>query len=299
MPSLQSYWLKYHVRRREAKARNLGLTLENQRKQFEDLATRGTPPGGMFSVSVVANGVPCEWVKTAKGTDAHTIFFLHGGSYTHGSIPSHRSLAARLAEASGGRALVVGYRLAPEAPYPAALDDALRAYAWLLKRVPHKKILFAGDSAGGGLALATMLKLRDEKTPLPAAAALLCPWVDLECTSASYATLAGQDPVLRKEALLESAGHYLQQGNPRDPLASPLHGNLKGLPPLFIQLGTLDSLLDEGEQLAVKAREAGVKVELDVWKGMIHDWHIFGSRLPEAGKAIRKVGAFISKQAGV
>ncbi|MBC7922916.1 MAG: alpha/beta hydrolase [Ferruginibacter sp.] len=299
MPSLQSYWLKYQVRRREEKTRDLGLTLENKRKQFEDLATRVKPPAGMFLVSVMANGVPCEWVKTAKGTDAHTIFFLHGGSYTRGSIPSHRSLAARLAEASGGRALVVGYRLAPEAPYPAALDDAMRAYAWLLKRVPRQKILFAGDSAGGGLALAVMLKLRDEKTPLPAAAVLLCPWVDLECTGASYTALFGQDPVLRKEELLESAGLYLQQGNPRDPLVSPLCGNLKGLPPLFIQLGTLDSLLDEGQQLAAKAREAGVKVELDVWEDMIHVWHLFGDRLPEAGKAIRKAGAFISQQAGV
>jgi len=250
----------------------------------------------MHSVVAPANGIQCEWVKANKSTDSHTIFYLHGGTYTQGAIQSHRSLAARLADASGGRALMVNYRLAPEFPFPTAIDDTISAYLWLIKRVPPKKIIFAGDAAGGGLVVATLLKLKEDKIALPAGAVLLCPWVDLECSSESYDTLAAADPILDKTELLEAAKMYCQKENPRNPFISPLYAELKGLPPMFIQLGTYDLLFDEGKKLAAKAEEAGVKVELDVWDQMIHGWQLFGNRLPEAIKAIQRAGDFIRKR---
>jgi acetyl esterase/lipase len=298
MPSLKSQLLKFLERKRVQKARNQQLTLENQRKQTDELASRIKPPEGTYYVAASANGIPCEWVKTMKSTDSHTLFYLHGGAYIRGSIRSHRTLAASLADASAGRALMVDYRLAPEFPFPAAIDDVLSAYVWLIKRVPPKKITFVGDSAGAGLALAAMLQMKAEALPLPAAGVLLCPWVDLTCSHESYESLAAVDFLQTKEELQEAAQMYYQQESPQNPFVSPLYGNLKGLPPLFIQLGTHDLLYGEGRQLAEKATEAGVKVELDVWDQMIHNWQRYGSRLPEAGKAIRKGAAFVKSQVG-
>ena len=298
MPSLRSRLLKYLIKKRVEKARREPFSLESKRQQVNEIGNRVKPPEGTYSVTVSANAIPCEWVKTPRSTDSHTIFFLHGGDYIRGSLQSHRGLAARLAEASGGRALVVDYRLAPEFPFPAAIDDALTAYTWLIKRVPPKKIVFAGDSAGAGLVLATMLKLRDEKIALPTAAVLLCPWVDLQCGNESYERLATLDPIHTKEELLEWGQLYYQQHDPRNPYVSPLHADLKGLPPLFIQAATHDLLVGEARALAEKASQMGVKAELDVWDQMIHNWQMFGNRLPEAGKAIQKAGAFVRSRVG-
>ncbi|MES2734580.1 MAG: alpha/beta hydrolase [Bacteroidota bacterium] len=298
MPSLQSRLLKYFVRKRVEKAKSQQWNLENKRRQIDDMAKRVKLPAGTYSETISANGIPCEWVKTLKSTDSHTLLFLHGGAYIRGSLHSHRGLAARLADASLGRALMVDYRLAPEFPFPTAVDDVISVYQWLVKRVPTKKITFVGDSAGGGLALAAILKLKEEKLPLPAAAVLMCPWVDLECSNESYVSQAAFDPIYTKEELLEAAHMYYQQAPARNPFVSPLYADLKGFPPMFIQLGTHDLRLGEGKLLAEKATAAGVKVELDVWDQMIHNWQNFGNQLPEAGKAIQKAGEFIRKRAG-
>jgi len=290
--------LKYLEKRRMQKSRSQQLTLENKRQQVEEMTRRVKPPVGMYTVTVSANGISCEWVKTLKSSDSHTLFFLHGGEYIRGSIRSHCGLAARLADASGGRALMIDYRLAPEFPFPVAIDDVLNAYAWLTKRVPPKKIVFVGDAAGAGLALAAMLKLKEEGTPLPAAAVLLCPWVDLECSHDHYQSLAELDPIQTKDELQEAARMYYQKESPKNPFVSPIYGYLKGLPPLFIQASTHDLLLGDAQQLAEKAQAAGVKVELDVWDQMLHNWQIYGGRLPEAGKAIQKAGEFIKQKVG-
>jgi acetyl esterase/lipase len=167
-----------------------------------------------------------------------------------------------------------------------------------LKRVPAKKITFVGDSAGAGLALAAMLQTKEEGLPLPAAAVLLCPWVDLTCSQESYDSLAAVDILQTKEELQEAARMYYQQESPANPFVSPLYGNLKGLPPLFVQLSTHDLLYGEGRLLAEKATEAGVRVELDVWEQMMHNWQRYGNRLPEAGKAIQKAAEFIRSKVG-
>jgi acetyl esterase/lipase len=207
-------------------------------------------------------------------------------------------MVARLSKASRARALVVDYRLAPEHPFPAAVDDATAAYRWLLSQnVQPSHIVVAGDSAGGGLTLATLLALRDAKTPLPAAAVCLSPWVDMEGTGASMTTRAKADPVVQKQGLLGMAQLYLGGKDPKSPLAAPLHGDLRGLPPLYIQVGDAETLLDDATRIAEKAKAAGVKVDLEIWPEMPHVWQLFAPLLPEGQQAIDKIGAFVQKTA--
>jgi acetyl esterase/lipase len=223
-----------------------------------------------------------------------TILYLHGGAYTRGSIVSHRALVARLSAASGARALVIAYRLAPENPFPAAVEDATAAYRWLLEQhIQPDQLVVSGDSAGGGLSLALLLALRDAGHPLPAGAALLSPWTDLAGTGESIRTLAGADPWLNAERLMLTAGLYLAGADACNPLASPLYGDLHGLPPLLIQVGTDEILLDDATRLAERARAAGVPVTLEVWERMWHVFQSFAAEIPEGRQAVEKIGAFV------
>ena len=268
-------------------------SVEALRAGLEQLAATTPMPDGTSCTSVVAGAVPCEWV-VARGASRDTVvLYLHGGSYVLGSIATHRNLAARLSAASGASALVVGYRLAPEHPFPAALHDALAAYRWLRTRVDPARIVVAGDSAGGGLAAATLVALRDAGDALPAGAALLSPWVDLEGTGGSLAANAGADPMIDRDGLLRAAAAYLGGADPRTPLAAPLHADLAGLPPLFIQVGGREALLDDALRFAARARAAGVPVRLDRWDEMVHVWQAFAPLVPEATAALARAGVFI------
>jgi monoterpene epsilon-lactone hydrolase len=263
-------------------------------------AALNPPPAGTRATPVAAGGVPCEWVAGPGADDGTVVVYLHGGGYVLGSAVTHRGLAARLAAACGATALVVDYRLAPEHPFPAAVDDAVAAYQWLLARgVDPGRIVLAGDSAGGGLAAATLVALRDARTPLPAAGVLLSPWVDLEAGGASLATNAGADPMVDPGALRLAAAAYLGDVPARHPLASPLHAGLARLPPLLVQVGTREVLLDDAVRFAARARAAGVDVALERWDGMIHVWHAFAPLLPEATDALDAIGAFVRGRVGV
>jgi acetyl esterase/lipase len=224
------------------------------------------------------------------------ILYLHGGGYMLGSIHTHRELVSRLSRAAGARGLLIDYRLAPEHPFPAAVDDALAAYRFLLSGgIEPRRIAIAGDSAGGGLTLATLLALRDAGDPLPAAGVGLSPWTDLEGLGASAQPGAVDDPLLTLAGLREMAGRYAP-GALRNPLASPVHGSYRGLPPLLLQVGTREILLDDSTRVAERARAAGVDVTLEKWDGLIHVWQLFGSEIPEARQAVQAIGDFLRKR---
>ncbi len=245
-------------------------------------------------IGVSANGVPGEWIIPAGTGTARVILYLHGGSYNAGSTRSHRALAANIAYAARGRALTVDYRLAPEHPYPAALEDALSAYQWLLdKKIKPRQITIAGDSAGGGLTIALLVALRERGIPMPASAVVLSPWTDLSASGESWQENAKADYVINGDKLRVSARLYLGEADARDPLASPLYADLHGLSPLLIQVGADEILLSDSTHLAERARRAGVDVTLEIWEGMQHVWHFAASILPEAREAIGKVGEFI------
>jgi len=265
------------------------LSVDELRARLENFASTIAGPDGTRCVPAVAGTVRAEWVSASGNSERATILYLHGGSYVLGSIATHRALAARVAAACDATTLLIDYRLAPEHPFPAAVDDAVGAYRWLLARgIDPGRIVVAGDSAGGGLAAATLVALRDAGDPLPAAAGLLCPWVDLEGTGRSLAANADADPMVDRDGLTRAAAAYLGGADPRTPLAAPLHADLGGLPPMLIQVGTKEALLDDSVRFAARARAAGVDVQLEQWDDMIHVWHAFAPLLPEANAAIRQ-----------
>jgi acetyl esterase/lipase len=248
---------------------------------------------------VDAGGVPAEWITTPEAVDERVIYYLHGGGYIMGSINTHREMISRLSRAAGGRALAIDYRLAPENPFPAAVEDSTGAYRWLLSTgVDPARLVIAGESAGGGLTVATLVALRDAGDALPTAAVCLSPWVDLECLGESMTTKAEIDPMAHREDILELAEAYLGDTHPRTPLAAPLYADLRGLPPLLIQVGTAEVLLDDSTRLAERARSAGVDVILEPWDDMFHMWHFFAAMLPEGQQAIDRIGEFIRKHRG-
>jgi acetyl esterase/lipase len=251
-------------------------------------------PPDVKCTPVNAGGVPAEWIVAPGAADDRFLLYLHGGGYVLGSINTHRELVSRLSRAGGVRALALDYRLAPENPFPAAVNDATVAYRWLLSQgAKPERTAIAGDSAGGGLALATLVAIRDAKLPLPAAGVCLSPWADMEGVGASMTSKAKEDPVVQKEGLLGMAKLYLGGADPKTPLAAPLHADLRGLPPLLIQVGSAETLLDDSTRVAERAKAAGVKVDLQVWNEMIHVWQLFAPFLPEGQQAIEKIGAFI------
>ena len=246
---------------------------------------------------VSAGGVDGEWISPANAPKDKAALYFHGGGFRIGSVTSHRDLIAQIAVASGCRVLAINYRLAPEHRFPAALDDVLAAYGWMLGQgFEPGNIAFAGDSAGGNLALAAILALRERKRPLPAAVALMSPWTDMAATGASYVSRAEADPIHQRPMILALAKNYLGgQGDPCDPLISPLYADLRDLPPLLIQVGDRETVLDDSVMFADKARAAGVEVDLQVWDGMIHVFQMFGAELPEARQAIAETAGFLNR----
>jgi acetyl esterase/lipase len=272
-------------------------SVEQMRAGLEAMAQMAPLPPDVRLQAVDAGGVPGEWVEVADSERDRTVLYLHGGGYVIGSTRSHRDLVQRIARAARARVLSIDYRLAPEHPHPAAVEDALAAYRWLLASgVAASRVAIAGDSAGGGLTAATLVALRDAGDPLPAAAVLLSPWVDLEGLGESMRSKAEIDPMVQREALLRMAELYLGGQDPRTPLAAPLHADLHGLPPLLIQVGTAETLLDDSLRFAEKARAQGVEVILEPWEDMIHVWQAFAALLPEGQQAIERIGAFLRER---
>lgn len=270
-------------------------TPQEFRAVFEELVV--PPPADIKSEQVSASGIDSEWV-TAPGAKAdRVVLYLHGGGYVIGSVKTHRDLMGRVSRSAQARVLGLNYRLAPENPFPAAVDDAVAGYRWLLGQgYKPSKIAVAGDSAGGGLTVATLVAIREAGLPLPAAGVCQSPWVDLEGIGESMTTRAKVDPVVQREGLNGMAQGYLQGKDPRTPLAAPLYADLKGLPPLLIQVGDAETLLDDSNRLTERAKAAGVQVKLEVWPEMIHVWQLFASFLPEGQQAVDVIGKFIAER---
>ncbi len=242
---------------------------------------------------VDAGGVAATWFRPRAHAHGATIYYLHGGGYVLGSMRTHGNLIVDLCDAAGASALGLEYRLAPEHPFPAAIEDGVAGYRYLLAQgVRPDDIVFAGDSAGAGLTLATLFQARELGLPLPAAAILLSPWADLGCNSTTLAVHDPYDYVARPYLKL-CAEWWLAGQDPKHPLASPVHGDFRGLPPLLIQVGGAETLLDDAVRVAARAREAGVDVRLDVHRDMNHVFHLLASFLPEARSALREAGAFV------
>jgi monoterpene epsilon-lactone hydrolase len=274
------------------------LSIEEQRAQMKVNLTQFQLPTDVHCEPVDAGGVPAEWITTPGVNTERVICYLHGGGYVLGSINTHRELASRLSRAASARVLILDYRLAPENPFPAAVDDSTAAYRWLLSvGVNPARLVIAGESAGGGLTIATLVALRDAGEPLPAAGICLSPWVDLACRGESIVTKAEIDPVVNKDHLLMMSKAYLVDTDPCTLLASPLYADLTGLPPLLIQVGTAECLFDDAMRLADRARAAGVDVTLEPWEDMIHMWHMFAAILPEGQQAIDRIGEFVCQHA--
>jgi monoterpene epsilon-lactone hydrolase len=274
-------------------------TWAEQRAGLENLVSMAPAPTGASFTPTEAGGVPAEWVA-ADGVGAErAILYLHGGGYCIGSIRTHRQLAADLSRAAAARVLLIDYRLAPEHPFPAGLDDAVAAYHDMLASGARPaQSAIAGDSAGGGLTAATLLALRDRGAALPAAGVCLSPWFDLTMSSESMTGKAAVDPMVQSDRLEHMARVYLGDTDARTPLASPLFADLHGLPPLLVQVGTAEVLLDDSTRFAQRARAADVDVTLDVWQDMIHVWHGFSLMLPESRQAIDAIGAFLRRRWG-
>ncbi len=247
--------------------------------------------------NVDAGGVPAAWIITPDVAKDRAILYLHGGGYIQGSITSHQDLAQRISKASKTKLLILDYRLAPEHPFPAALEDSVRAYEWLINNEGYnpKNLIIVGDSAGGGLTLATLVKLRDQGVRLPSAAVCLSPWTDLALTGDSIKLKLHEDPFISPDKLMFSSILYLGKIDPKNPFASPLYADFKGLPPLCIQVGSAEILLDDATRLAKRAKEAGVEVQLDIWEDMIHVFQSFAVIAPEGTEGINKIGEFIKK----
>jgi epsilon-lactone hydrolase len=266
-----------------------------QRSVLDNAGNKIKPLMGQQIEPVQAGAVSGEWVRmNAQSPSRQVVFYLHGGAFFTGSCLSSRHLAAKLAETSGLPVLSINYRLAPENRFPAPLEDTYAAYQWLLAsgRQPQD-IVMVGDSAGGNLVLATLLRLRDAGNPLPAAVVLLSPWVDLAATGPSFSTLAEADPYLVPHCMEEAAKRYLGKVDPRTPLASPLYGDLRGFPPVLIQVGSDEILLDDSVRLAQRLHAAGGRVDLEIWQGMWHVWHYFASQIPEGQLAYERIGSFL------
>jgi acetyl esterase/lipase len=245
--------------------------------------------------TVVANGVPGEWLTPKEALPDRVLICLHGGGYMQGSHLSHRHYASRIARAARAQALVPDYRLAPEHPFPGAVEDAVACYRWLLDEgYAPERIAIVGDSAGGGLAVALALAARDQGLPTPAAVYVISPWVDLTGIPPSYAARAVKDPVVTLDSLIRMSAAYARDTERTHPLLSPLYADLRGLPPLFIHVGTDEILYEDGLRLADAAREAGVDVTLRVGERMIHVWPLFHELLRAGKAAIRESGDWLS-----
>ena len=280
--------------RQKASAGQPAPALEQRRAAFTPGDRLHPVPDDVLVTDVTAGGVPAHWLS-APGTDpGRVLLFLHGGGYELGSVRSDGELAARLGRASGMRVLFPEYRLAPEHPFPAAIDDVLAAWRWLRtgQDLSARSLAVAGDSAGGGLAVALLVATRDAGQALPAAAVLMSPTVDLTSSGASMTERAGQDPISTPAMLRQFAADYLARADPKTPLASPLFAELSGLPPLLIQVGTADLLLSDSERLATAAADTGADVHLEIGEGLPHVYQLLLGT-PEAAEATGQIGTFL------
>lgn len=269
--------------------------LDTMRQDFEGFfAAYPEAPGA--TIEHINLGAPCERTTTAGSDPSRAVLLLHGGGFSMGSARAHRPYATQLAVATDAVIYNLDYRLAPEHVFPAALDDVLAAYQSLLADPAINHIALCGDSAGGGLAVAAMLRMQAENLPSPAACVLVSPWADMLCEGASYDSNAALDPIASKDNGIVMGQTYLGlEGDPTDVLASPVRADLAGMPPTLILAGSREVFLDDGQTIADKIKQTGGSAEMQIWPGMIHQWPLHGGRLGEADEAVSTIGAFLSR----
>lgn len=297
--SWQSALACWFLRRQfHPQTRHPTISAERARKMTAKRAyTPRVPSGWTLHERYGAHDGPLrgEWLTRVDGGHAATILYLHGGGYYFCSPQTHRAASFGLAARSGARVFSLDYRLAPEHPFPAALDDALAAYRRLIEDgAKPESIVIAGDSAGGGLTVSTLIALRDLSAPMPAAGVCISPWVDFEAEGESMSSRASKDPLVSRDMILNIARMYVgEAGSLREPLAAPINAHLNDLPPLFIQVGDAETLLDDSTRLADRAKAAGVDATLQIWDEMPHVWHLAAPTLPEGQEAIDQIGEFV------
>ena len=287
--------LKALLELRWAKKPDPECPIENIRNEDKTDPGRIPREGASFA-SVDADGVYCEWVTYAKPTTKNVFVYLHGGGYYRSSGPASRMAASNISKTCGCRCLTVDYRLAPEHKFPAAVEDAFAAYGWLLKQgLRPDQIVVGGSSAGGGLTAALLAKLKMEGWEQPAAGVLLSPWTDLTQSAETYSTNADRDPSISKLYLDLAAERYLGETDPKHPLASPLYSDLRGLPPLLIQVGKEETMYGDAEAYVDKARRSAIPVEFQVFHDVPHAWHNSEQHapgIPEVWQALERIGEF-------
>ena len=268
-------------------------TVEESREGFDAMLSMNPLPDDVKIEELNIQHINADWVSTPQSDDNRIVLYLHGGGYVIGSNTGYREFAGRLSRAARAKVLLINYRLAPENPFPAAVDDAVMSYRWLLEQgVSPERIMIAGDSAGGGLTLATLVALRDAGEALPACATCFSPWVDLEGEGDSAQPGAVDDPMVALEGLQDMARQYAGT-DLRNPLAAPLYADLSGLPPLLVFVGTREILKDDATRVVDNARAAGVDTTLSVGEGLIHVWQVFP--LPESAESLEQVSEFVGK----
>jgi monoterpene epsilon-lactone hydrolase len=281
---------------REAWLANPNYTFDDMRRIFEEWLAQFAIPEGTRITPVHCNGVPCLWADAPASAQDRVVVHFHSGGYLMGSAHGYRSFGGYLAAVTGCRVLLVDYRLAPENPFPSAIEDALAVYKWLLaEQFDPAKILICGDSAGGGLALVTLQALRDEGLPLPAAGISISPLADFTHTVESRVINADRDPLVTMDLIVALGVTYCGENDPKDPRISPIFGNWSGLPPLLIFAGEIEMLRDDGKVSAQAAARAGVDATYVEGEGMAHIWTLYADRLPEAREALDQIGAFARK----
>lgn len=298
MISLRARIIRYFARR-SFEHLTPDSNLEDVRRGFEKTATRLKGPRTVAVRQDTVAGVDCDWLIPRGCERRPLLYFLHGGAYVMGSSRTHRRLLACIARAAGVRALLPNYRLAPEHPFPAAIEDARDVYRELLRRgEAPSRIAIGGDSAGGGLTMATLLTLRKEGVVLPAATILISPWLDLSASGESMHSRANYDPLFRPHHMPAVADFYSGRLTHRDPLISPVYADLGGLPATYIQVGDHEILLSDATRIADKFRKANVPVALDVWPEMWHVFQFFVGLMPEATRAVNDLAEFIAGALG-
>jgi epsilon-lactone hydrolase len=296
-PSWQSHLLALAQRGfRALNGRFTGLDVGKERRNATVAEKMIRPSPSVKYSAVTANDVPAEWIVPIGLSTGRVVLYVHGGAFYSGSLAGARPVAGSVAMAGKARVLTIDYRLTPEHPFPAALEDTLSAYEWLLAGdISPEAIVLVGDSAGGTLVLALLVQLRAQGRPLPRGAVCLSPATDLTLSGDTWTVNAQNDLLLDAEKVRAAINLYLHGADPRTPLASPLYADLSGLPPLLILVGSDERLLSDATRFAAKAEAAGVTVALEVWDGMQHGWHILAAFLPEGRQAIARIGEFIER----
>ena len=296
MDSFRSKIIRFVVKNIASKGLSTNITPQAQRARLERLSIPYYYGFKYHRTPLNVAGIPAQWISSENADQEKVMLYFHGGAYTFGSPKTHRDLAIRLSRQCGVKVLIVDYRLAPETPFPGAVEDAFAAYQELLSTRDATQIIVMGDSAGGGLVMSLLLQNKRSNIAQPLCCVLLSPWVDLHCNAPSFIGNESTEAMLPVELLFKGAHHYLGTVPATEPLASPIFGPLKGLPPLMIQVGSGEILLDDSRMLAKKAEEAGVEVTLDIWPDCPHVWQVLWSYLPQAREAIDEIGVFVAKQ---